>query len=64
MAREVEFGTNIKTVKRDINYLGRHPKNKELGHAHINVLNTIMIVSDEIFQINKNFIINILNNFY
>ncbi len=23
MAREVEFGTNIKTVKRDINYLGR-----------------------------------------
>jgi hypothetical protein len=52
------FQTHFFPNHPDINYLGRHPKRKELGHAHINVLNTIMIVSDEIFQINKNFIID------
>lgn len=43
---------------KDINYLGRHPKKRDLGSPHIDIINTIMILPDSIFEINKNSIIN------
>ena len=50
--------THLFPNHKDINYLGRHPKKRDLGSPHIDIINTIMIIPDDIFKINKNFIIN------
>ncbi len=46
----------------DINYLGRHPIRKELGSTHIDIINTLMILPDEVFDHNKNFILSEIEN--
>ena len=37
----------------DINYLGRHPKRRDLGPPHIDIINTIIAADNKLYDSHK-----------